>query len=231
MCVGSQAYNERSKAYNEEREALYRIGGGKLSRGEDDDMSEAGSQAYNEAYHPNTWTAPESRLWEAVVQGDMSKVQQELRGNCDPNQKMGERGQPPLSKAAQNGDYDIVCALLGSNKVAVNALSSDGYTALHFAAHNCHARVVDKLLECGADPFIKSSEFSEMTTALHETVNAFSEETSEDIDDARIMIAQMILYKYNYRQCLSLEDYYGRTPLIKANELGDQLMGTFFGNC
>ena len=59
-------------------------------------------------------------------------------------------------KAAERGDYDLVCSLL-SRGVDINQKNSYGYTALILASYNGHERVVSLLIERGANIDIQNN--------------------------------------------------------------------------
>jgi ankyrin repeat protein len=62
---------------------------------------------------------------------------------------------PPLVEAAKTGDRVAAIALL-ANKADVNAPEGDGTTALHWAAHNNDAELVDRLIRAGANAKAKN---------------------------------------------------------------------------
>lgn len=91
----------------------------------------------------------------------ISKVRRARDNGADINFKIVDR---ELFSAAQKGQLEVVNELL-SKGVEVNVQTADeGVTPLHFAAQNDHARVVEKLLEGGADVNAKAINGS---TALH----------------------------------------------------------------
>jgi len=54
-------------------------------------------------------------------------------------------------QAAVSGDYYAVEALLSSNPALIHATDSDGWTALHLAAHYGHREIAALLIAHGAD--------------------------------------------------------------------------------
>jgi ankyrin repeat protein len=58
--------------------------------------------------------------------------------------------------AAQTGDVDEVAAILSIDNRLTRAVSKDGWTPLHLAAHYGHAAVVETLLANNADVGIRS---------------------------------------------------------------------------
>jgi ankyrin repeat protein len=58
--------------------------------------------------------------------------------------------------AAQSGDVDEVAAILSIDNRVTRAVSADGWTPLHLAAHFGHAAVVETLLANNADVHARS---------------------------------------------------------------------------
>lgn len=80
-------------------------------------------------------------------------VKRLLMAGADPN---GMPNRPPLTAAAYQGNVGIVRLLLDQPEIEVDKRDNDGYTALIWAASKGHASMVDRLLEAGADPTLRS---------------------------------------------------------------------------
>lgn len=70
--------------------------------------------------------------------------------------------------AAQANDLEMLHDALEQN-VDINAVTVDGWSALHFAAYKGYADMVNALLEAGIDPEIEGNIYKR--TALHYAVN------------------------------------------------------------
>lgn len=75
-----------------------------------------------------------------------------------PALEPGFYGVTELHRATWDGDVGAVRQLLVKGTVHVDAADLDGDTALLAAARNGHERVVDVLLEAGADPYLANHE-------------------------------------------------------------------------
>lgn len=71
-----------------------------------------------------------------------------LEAGADPN---GEPNNPPLTSAAFRGSSLTVKLLLEQPNIDINKRGSDGQTALLIAASKGHSKIVEMLLEAGAD--------------------------------------------------------------------------------
>ena len=69
---------------------------------------------------------------------------------------LAAREEPDVFEAAAFGRVERLRALLDADPGLAGALSSDGFTALHFAAFFGHPRCAELLLERGADPLIRA---------------------------------------------------------------------------
>lgn len=76
-----------------------------------------------------------------------------LEAGADPN---GTRNHPVLTSAAYRGTVRSIQLLLAHPKIEVNKRDIDGQTALLVAAKRGHTRIVELLLEAGADPSLKN---------------------------------------------------------------------------
>ena len=62
----------------------------------------------------------------------------------------------PLHFAASNGHLEVVCTLLETPEVEINAATIGNETALHKAVQFSRSDCVTALLKSGADPFIRN---------------------------------------------------------------------------
>lgn len=98
------------------------------------------------AQSPKKWTA----LLRACREKDLAIVELLLEHGAKPD-LADYHGLTPLIHASNVGDLSIVRKLVCECSVNVNSQSIDGLTALHMAAQDGHASVVDFLLSRGAD--------------------------------------------------------------------------------
>jgi len=84
----------------------------------------------------------------AAKKGDLARVQKELDGGADVNEK-DENGVTPLHEAAWHGRKEIV-ELLIAEGADVNAKDRNRWTPLHFAAYWGHKEVAELLITKGA---------------------------------------------------------------------------------
>ena len=73
-----------------------------------------------------------------------------------PRPGVDEYGRSPLHYAALNGDQRELITLLDAGASA-DAQDDNGWTALHFAAQDRHAAIVESLLKRGANPNLLNS--------------------------------------------------------------------------
>jgi ankyrin repeat protein len=78
-------------------------------------------------------------------------------GSLEPTSLLQPRPRLPLARAAAIGSVDCVTALLDGG-ARVNAQDVSGFTALHHAAVAGHPAVALRLLERGADRWVKTHE-------------------------------------------------------------------------
>jgi ankyrin repeat protein len=99
-------------------------------------------------------------ILDAARQGDLSRVEAELRHDRSLSRGSNEIGMTPLHAAANNGHIDVVRALLDAG-ADVNALMGDGYRPIHAAlmprgrdprpSPQASAAIADVLLQRGSD--------------------------------------------------------------------------------
>jgi ankyrin repeat protein len=97
-------------------------------------------------------------LFEAVAREELPRVAELLAGGADPNEEDRPSGGRPLLAAASGGQPELVRLLLEAG-AHVDATDRDGNTPLSNAVydysdenHERYSRVLDILLEHGADP-------------------------------------------------------------------------------
>ena len=107
------------------------------------------------------WPADElglqTRLHEAVEAGNAASVDRLLALGADVNgeRRWAERrgdGECPVHTAAARGHAAVLARLLRSDALDIDAVASEGWTALCLAAYHAHADAVAQLLRAGADP-------------------------------------------------------------------------------
>lgn len=98
----------------------------------------------------NGWTA----LMIAAVKGHVEVAEKLLQHGADPN-KADIYSWTPLMRAVNEGRHQMVRLLLEHEDIKVNQSGENGITALHLAALNAAADLVELLLAHGADPAIK----------------------------------------------------------------------------
>lgn len=106
------------------------------------------------AEEPNTGSGSKSAasstdIFTAILENDISAVQQKIDAGEDLNQKE-PGGATPLMVAASQGHSDIVSALIKGG-ADIELKSNDQGTPLMTATFFCHPDVVKILLEAGAD--------------------------------------------------------------------------------
>jgi len=95
---------------------------------------------------------PNSVLISLILKGNERKLGKALKRGADVN-KLDEFGRPPLMNAilAERADVNII-KMLVENGANVNIKDSgQKWTALHFAAREGHADIVEFLIESGAE--------------------------------------------------------------------------------
>ncbi len=98
-----------------------------------------------------------NELADAVFQGcsvDMAKTL--LAAGIDPNSPKHRVYGPALVAAASRGNEQVVALLLEQPNIKVDIRDVDGQTALMLAAKHGSTRIVDMLLEAGANPIAKN---------------------------------------------------------------------------
>lgn len=109
-----------------------------------------------------------------------------------------------IHKAAQNNDLAMLREGLQKN-VDINAVTNDGWTALHFAAYKGYIEIVKALLAAGIDASIQGNLYGR--TALHYAAN------QGYLEVVKAIISHDSSLKF-------FKDRGGKTPLDIANEKG-----------
>lgn len=98
----------------------------------------------------------ELAIHEAARLGDRAAIERLLRGNPTLRDAPTTLGSTPLHLAATNADAGPLLALLAAG-ANVNAVDSEGNTPLHVAVFSVRPRNVQRLLDAGADPLLKTN--------------------------------------------------------------------------
>jgi hypothetical protein len=101
-------------------------------------------------------TPPMSPLVQAVLDGDVPKIEVLLASGVDPNGPYGGRGRTPLVHAIHTNRRDVVAALIDGG-ADVNRAMGAGMTPLMLATAYGYNDVVELLLTRGADPYTRTS--------------------------------------------------------------------------
>jgi ankyrin repeat protein len=105
-----------------------------------------------------------------------------------------------IIKAAKSGNVESVRALLANDASLVAALDKDGSTPLHCAVWKGHQRVVEELINAGAEINAHNENDHWGTTPLHAAAHA-----------NQAIIAQMLI---DHGADLKAKDRDGRTPMF-----------------
>lgn len=93
------------------------------------------------------------QLYESICAGNVDEVIKIIGNGADPNQSA--HCPIPLIAATQNGQTQIVKALLKVDGIEVNYHMPNGRTALHYAALLEDMTILKLLIRAGADPTAK----------------------------------------------------------------------------
>ena len=100
------------------------------------------------------WTAV-ARLCNAAYDGDAETVKELLLGGVYPDTKDSKFGGTPMSMAAALDNLEVVEVLLATDEVDVDSLDVDGRSPLFYSCEFGCERIVEMLLQAGADPTIE----------------------------------------------------------------------------
>jgi hypothetical protein len=111
--------------------------------------------------NPNAfiWGWNQSVLGHAASRGDVRVVKLLLRHGANVHARAGE-GASSLAEAAESerlAEADEIGAILLAQGVPVSATNDRGETALHAAARSGNTRLIERLLEAGADPMARDN--------------------------------------------------------------------------
>lgn len=98
-------------------------------------------------------------LGHAASRGDLRTLALLLKHGANVHARMGE-GSTALAEAAEaarHDEADRIAAALLARRVPVVAVNKRGETALHAAARNGNAKLIQRLLKAGADPMAKDN--------------------------------------------------------------------------
>ena len=117
--------------------------------------------------------AQDGKLYDAVVNNDIKKVEKLLKRNADPNVvlSMGVSEVSPLIMAIVNGNFEIV-KLLVEHNAQVDYRDGFNSTALMYAAHKGSKEIVEYLLSKGADARAEDGKGNSVLSAAKESKNA-----------------------------------------------------------
>ena len=96
-----------------------------------------------------------SKLLAAVTDGNLQEVRQQIGAGADVN-AVDQSGSPALVIAAKLNHPAILKELLAAGPEEVDQTDCDGFTALHYACIEGRKKLVELLLDRGADPLHKT---------------------------------------------------------------------------
>jgi ankyrin repeat protein len=164
-----------------------------------------GHAQYVERYLESQQGQHQASLWTclywAAQQGHTACVKAILHNGVVPQTS----GISPLCAAAQNGHLDTLLALLGDDRIDVNAQGDDGQTALSLASANGHSDLVVALLSHTTID-VNLPDKSNLTAVFWAAESKSMQVMSYFLDDGRVDLDHV--------------DKYGRTTLSWAAEDG-----------
>ena len=110
----------------------------------------AGQWSAKQDLHKRTTSAGRSEIVEAIRKGDLEEIGRLIQSGHDVNQIDPQFQNPPLVWAARYGNPKVAQLLLDRG-ADVLFQAKDGYSALHSAAFLGHFRMVELLIERGAN--------------------------------------------------------------------------------
>lgn len=93
---------------------------------------------------------PEAQIFTDIVQKNKKAVDLWLKSKPATDIK-NDKGQTLLTVAVQQKNYKVTVACLKDRSVDINAVDSNGKTALDYAVEQSNSRMVNKLVRKGAD--------------------------------------------------------------------------------
>lgn len=111
-----------------------------------------------------------------------------------------EEGALPIHDAAAGGYLDILCMLLDSAPICIDAPDAEGDTPLHNAARGQYEDCVQLLLDRGADPTLQNDEFktavqvaergSSLRQVLQQASDAWRQREEREAEDQQVQQQQ-----------------------------------------
>ncbi|MCK0154297.1 ankyrin repeat domain-containing protein [Alcanivorax sp. S6407] len=155
-------------------------------------------------------------IYQAAYKNQPEIIKRLAAAGADLNSRSGKGGFTSLMTAADNGQKDAILALIGA-QAEINATTSDGYSALYYAAGSNHPDVVTMLMAAGANPELGAGRYQ--WTPVHKAAQEGNYEVLEN------------LLKYGANA--NARDTDGDTPMDLAMRKGyektPQVLGSYGG--
>ena len=179
------------------------------------------------------------KLHGAVLDGKTKAAQRYLVRGASPNYKSGDRGWTPLLFAAEAGYIKVTEVLINHGADADVVSTQDEVSPLQRASARGYLPIVRLLVESGADIDHQDSQFRS-TALMWACINGHYEVAQYLLDqealinvrgnrgESALFLAvsaqhmEIVRLLLSYNAIKDRPDIYGKTPLEKAKELGDQ---------